>query len=180
MVAQAKNSEEIEFKKCETPNGNAKRREMHESFEEAPFWAAVITYMGYLILNIYGWLRDTMRYIGLESNKGTVDNNPSDFVPLFSEYECFYTRNLYTRIRDCFNRPICSVPGASISIIERVSNDYNWTFKTSGKTIEALNFGSYNYLGFAENNGKCANESIHAIRENSVATCSPRQEFGKL
>jgi serine palmitoyltransferase len=66
---------------------------------------------------------------------------------LFSEYECFYTRNLYTRIRDCFNRPICSVPGATIDIMERVSDDYNWTFKKSGKKIPALNLGSYNYFG---------------------------------
>lgn len=99
-------------------------------------------------------------------------------MPLYSEYECFYTRNLYTRIRDCFNRPICSVPGAIIKIIERVSDDCNWTFKRSGRLIEALNLGSYNYLGFAENSGRCAKESIEAIREYSVANCSPRQEFG--
>jgi serine palmitoyltransferase len=101
-------------------------------------------------------------------------------VPLYSEYECFYTRNLYTRIRDCFNRPIASVPGAIIKLIDRVSDDFNWTFKSSGKIIEALNLGSYNYLGFAENNGKCANDSIKAIREYSVANCTSSQEIGNL
>lgn len=99
---------------------------------------------------------------------------------MFSEYECFYTRNLYTRIRDCFNRPICSVPGATIDIIERVSDDFNWTFKKSGKLIPALNLGSYNYLGFAENNGKCATDSINSLNEYSVATSCPRQELGTL
>ena len=156
------------------------RREVQESFEEAPLWSAIITYIGYLILNVFGWIRDFMRLSGLEEKKGAKDNNPADFVPLFSEYECFYTRNLYTRIRDCFNRPICSVPGPIISIIERVSDDFNWTFKRSGRLIEALNLGSYNYLGFAENNGKCATDSIAAIGEYSVATCSPRQELGTL
>lgn len=155
-------------------------REVQESFEEAPLWAAVITYMGYLILNVFGWFRDFLRYSGFEEKKGAIDPNPKDFVPLYSEYECFYTRNLYTRIRDCFNRPICSVPGAFISIIERISDDYNWTFKKSGKTIEALNLGSYNYLGFAENTGKCATDSIQAIKEYSVATCSARQELGTI
>jgi hypothetical protein len=48
-----------------------------ESFEEAPFWAAFITYLGYLILNIFGWFRDSLRYFGLEEKKGAVDNNPS-------------------------------------------------------------------------------------------------------
>ncbi len=151
-----------------------------ESFEEAPLWAAIITYFGYLILNIFGWFRDLNRLLGIEEKKGALDNNPKDFVSLFSEYECFYTRNLYTRIRDCFNRPICSVPGAFISIVERLSDDYNWTFKYSGKKIEALNLGSYNYLGFAENSGKCAQDSIETIKEYSPASGSTRQELGTL
>ena len=159
---------EYKLEKCHTS----------ESFEEAPLWAAIITYLGYLILNIFGWIKDMLRYLEIEEKKGAVDNNPSDFCPLYSEYECFYTRNLYTRIRDCFNRPICSVPGAHISIIERVSDDYNWTFKKSGRVINALNLGSYNYLGFAENSGKCATDSIEQLKEYSVATCASRQEIG--
>lgn len=136
--------------------------------------------MGYLILNVFGWFRDFLRFSGLEEKKGAKDPNPADFVPLYSEYECFYTRNLYTRIRDCFNRPICSVPGAEIDIMERVSDDYNWTFKLSGKLLRTLNLGSYNYLGFAENDGKCAHDSIQAIKEYSVAACSSRQEIGEI
>lgn len=72
------------------------------------------------------------------------------------------------------------MPGAEIDIIERVSDDYNWTFKRSGKNIRALNLGSYNYLGFAENNGQCAHASIEAIREYGVANLTPRQELGTL
>ena len=30
-----------------------------------------------------------------------------DFIPLYRSFEAFYTRNLYRRIRDCWNRPIC-------------------------------------------------------------------------
>lgn len=52
-----------------------------------------------------------------------------DFVPLYQDFENFYTRNLYMRIRDSWNRPICSVPGAKMDLVERVSHDYNWTFK---------------------------------------------------
>ncbi len=84
------------------------------------------------------------------------------------------------RIRDVFNRPICSVPGAYVSVMERVSDDFNWTMRRSGKILESLNMGSYNYLGFAENSGKCANDSIQTVKEYGVATCSPRQEFGTL
>ncbi|KAL0163899.1 hypothetical protein M9458_039652, partial [Cirrhinus mrigala] len=51
-----------------------------------------------------------------------------DFVPLYQDFENFYTRNLYMRIRDNWNRPICSVPGAKMDLVERVTPDYNWTF----------------------------------------------------
>ena len=56
----------------------------------------------------------------------------------------------------------------------------NWTFKKTGKIIEALNLSSYNYLGFAENDSECSNDSIQAVREYSVANCCPRQELGTL
>ena len=52
------------------------KRELNESFEEAPLWAAIITYFGYLILNIFGWFRDFNRYMGFEEKKGALDNNP--------------------------------------------------------------------------------------------------------
>jgi len=52
-----------------------------------------------------------------------------DFVPLYQDFENFYTRNLYMRIRDNWNRPICSVPGAKMDLVERVTPDYNWTFE---------------------------------------------------
>lgn len=52
-----------------------------------------------------------------------------DFVPLYQDFENFYTRNLYMRIRDSWNRPLCSVPGAKFDLVERNSSDYNWTFE---------------------------------------------------
>ena len=36
---------------------------------------------------------------------------------------------MYTRVRDCFNRPICSVPGGEIDLLDRESEDWNWTFR---------------------------------------------------
>jgi serine palmitoyltransferase len=40
--------------------------------------------------------------------------------------------------------------------------------------------GSYNYLGFAENTGVCAEESIQATRKYGVGVSSCRQEIGTL
>jgi serine palmitoyltransferase len=84
------------------------------------------------------------------------------------------------RIRDCFNRPICSVPGAYIELLERKTYDYNWSFHYTGKKIKALNMGSYNYLGFAETDGPSAKAAIQSIHDYDVATCSSRQELGTL
>ena len=36
---------------------------------------------------------------------------------------------MYTRVRDIFNRPIASVPGAQFELTERMSDDYNWTYR---------------------------------------------------
>ena len=99
---------------------------------------------------------------------------------MFQSFESFHTRNVYIRNRDCFNRPVCGVPGAEIELLERKSNDYNWTYYFTGKKIKAINMGSYNYLGFAENDGPCSKEAIQSIRECGVATGSSRQEIGTL
>lgn len=151
----------------------------HEEFEETPLYAAILTYLGYSILCLFGWLRDFLRQSRLEKKRGAVDPNASlGFVPLYQSYECFYTRNMYTRVRDIFNRPIASVPGAHVDLVERVSDDYNWTYRYTGKTINAINLGSYNYLGFAEKTGSCATNAINAIKSFGVANASTRLEIG--
>lgn len=58
-----------------------------------------------------------------------------DFVPLYQDFENFYTRNLYMRVRDNWNRPVCSLPGPVFDLMERVSDDYNWTFRYNNPVI---------------------------------------------
>jgi 7-keto-8-aminopelargonate synthetase-like enzyme len=48
----------------------------------------------------------------------------------------------------------------------------------TGKTINAINLGSYNYLGFAEKSGPCATDAINAIKTFGVANCNTRVEIG--
>jgi serine palmitoyltransferase len=99
-------------------------------------------------------------------------------VPLYQSYENFYIRNVYYRIRDCLNRPIGSVPGAFIDLIERKTDDFNWTYYNTGRTVKVLNMGSYNYLGFAENAGPSSTAAIESIRDLNLSVCSSRQELG--
>ena len=42
-----------------------------------------------------------------------------------------------------------------------------------------MNLASYNYLGFAENSGQCAESAEQAVREYGIAGCSSRHEYGE-
>ncbi|CAF0843593.1 unnamed protein product [Adineta ricciae] len=153
---------------------------LEEVYEATPFSEAFWTYVNYIILNIFGWFRDFLRRTRIENRKGSAEYNPSGFVPLYQSYESFYTRNVYQRIADCFNRPIGGVPGGKLDLMERVTEDYNWSFNFTGNKITTINLGSYNYLGFANNNGPIADNVIESIKENGLATASSTQEFGNL
>uniref|UniRef100_A0A3Q2I622 serine C-palmitoyltransferase n=2 Tax=Equus caballus TaxID=9796 RepID=A0A3Q2I622_HORSE len=205
-----------------TQNGGLYKRPFNEAFEETPMLVAVLTYVGYGVLTLFGYLRDFLRHLriekchratereeqktryalmsgspissSLQTNKPNtecgaatlfaVGNNlvlVMDFVSLYQDFENFYTRNLYMRIRDNWNRPICSVPGARVDIMERQSHDYNWSFKYTGNIIKGvINMGSYNYLGFARNTGACQEAAARVLEQYGVGVCSTRQEIGNL
>uniref|UniRef100_A0A672SLA5 Serine palmitoyltransferase 2-like n=1 Tax=Sinocyclocheilus grahami TaxID=75366 RepID=A0A672SLA5_SINGR len=162
-------------------NGELYSRPFIESFEETPMLVAVLTYMGYGILTIFGYLRDFMREWKIEKcHIAREREEQKDFVPLYQDFENFYTRNLYMRIRDSWNRPICSVPGATFDLVERSSNDYNWTFEYTGRVVnDVINLGSYNYLGFAENTGACTTAAGEVTVKFGVGMASTRQEMGE-
>jgi hypothetical protein len=48
-----------------------------EEFEETPLYAAILTYLSYAILCLFGWLRDFLRQSNLEKKRGAVDPNAS-------------------------------------------------------------------------------------------------------
>lgn len=81
-------------------------------------------------------------------------------------------------MKDCWNRPICSAPGAYLTLKDRISKDYCWTFQYTGTETRCVNLGSYNYLGFAEATGECADAAEKAIRTLGMTLGSPRQELG--
>jgi serine palmitoyltransferase len=53
-----------------------------------------------------------------------------------------------------------------------VNNSY------TGTSTDCLNLSSYNYLGFAEQNGPCVDDVIKAMKKYGVATGSPRMDAG--
>ncbi|CAK6951745.1 serine palmitoyltransferase 3 [Scomber scombrus] len=163
-------------------SGVASRQHRLESFEQAPMYVAVMTYLGFGIVTLFGYLRDLLRAVGLEKCHVAQERvEQKDFIPLYQDFENFYTRNLYMRVRDNWNRPICSLPGPVFDLMERVSDDYNWTFRLTGKTIHSvINMGSYNYLGFAENNADFLKTVADKVHQYGVGVCSTRQEIGNL
>lgn len=149
-------------------------------FEEPPIWVMVLMYTNYITFYIFGYIADLCRTLNIGKPKKLaqdLDRNIG-FSPLHDEFSSFYTRNIYMRLRDRFNMPIQSVPGAKFQLMERKSEDFNWTYTFTGKTMEAINLGSYNYLGFAENTGKCAKLSEQTTDEMGCTLASPRAELG--
>uniref|UniRef100_A0A4W5KEW1 Serine palmitoyltransferase, long chain base subunit 3 n=1 Tax=Hucho hucho TaxID=62062 RepID=A0A4W5KEW1_9TELE len=164
------------------PPSSRQRFQRPESFEQPPMYVAVMTYLGFGIVTLFGYFRDFLRAVGLEKcHIAREREEQKDFVPLYQDFENFYTRNLYMRVRDNWNRPICSLPGPVFDVMERVSPDYNWTFSLTGKTIDnVINMGSYNYLGFAENNGDFLKTVADRTQQYGLGVCSTRQEMGEL
>lgn len=98
-------------------------------YESPPLYIALLCYFSYVVLILFGYFRDFLRSVGLEKNMAAVESNREGYPRLYKNFESFYTRNIYRRIRDAWNVPICSVPGATIDVIDRTSPDYNWSFE---------------------------------------------------
>ncbi|KHJ84172.1 hypothetical protein OESDEN_16118, partial [Oesophagostomum dentatum] len=159
--------------------GDITQRSPNE-FEEKSRLFKFAVYFCWITLIIFAYIREAMRKWGLEKDKASKERREQmDFVPLFSDFESLYTRNCYMRVRDVFERPIGSVPGATVNIIDRTSDDFNWTYKYPGTQTEVINTGSYNYLGFANSTGPCADAAIAQIDKEGLATCTTIHERGR-
>lgn len=160
------------------------RKYLHEGhrpeddFEPTPWIMYYTTVFSYFVLYIFGVMRDFLRGIGIEKVNSQIEKNRIGYPPLYRSFDAFYTRNIYRPIRDCWNLPLLSVPGAMITLRDRTSDNYNWTFRYLDTETTYINLGSYNYLGFAENRGDCANQVQQCLIENGYSLCSTRHELG--
>lgn len=111
--------------------------------------------------------------------KVATEYNRDNYPQLFDPFERFYLRYVYRRVKDCWNRPICSCPADTVVLKDRITPDFGWSFEFTGTETKCLNLGSYNYLGFAQNKGPCAEDSIESIHKYGLAISSPRRELGK-
>ena len=106
---------------------------------------------------------------------------PKGFAVLLKAWESFFTRRLYHRIQDCWGRPIASAPGARIRVMERHSTNENCTLQLTGRLLDCLNLGSYNYLGFADDWAvSCKKEVLSGLDQWPVSMSSSRAEAGTV
>ena len=73
-------------------------------------WLFITTCLNYAVLILLGHLRDFFH----ELFYGSVHKTPRGHAPLLSSFEDLYTRRIFRRVCDCWNRPIASRPGAYI------------------------------------------------------------------
>ncbi|KAK2576020.1 hypothetical protein KPH14_007372 [Odynerus spinipes] len=161
------------FSKTQEKDDTREKSRSKESFEKVPFLTAALTHLGFYILMFLGFINQLF-FIP----KIAQERNREGYAPLYEHFEKFYLLYVYRRVRDCWNRPICSVPGAMVTLKDRVTNDYGWTFQFTGTETRCINLGSYNYLGFAESNGACADQTIQTLKKLGCSSCSTRLELG--
>ncbi|RKP26350.1 pyridoxal phosphate-dependent transferase [Syncephalis pseudoplumigaleata] len=151
----------------------------HPEEIDVPLFTLLTTYLSYAILIAMGHVRDFFgKRFRREAYAYLMESD--GYAPIISDFESLYTRRLYYRIRDCFNRPVTGVPGRTIKVLGRESDDYNITFRMTGEDREVLNLSSYNYLGFAQSHGACADAVEAALDRYGPAGASTRLDSGTL
>ncbi|KAJ7481661.1 serine palmitoyltransferase 2 [Mycena latifolia] len=144
---------------------------------EPPYYIVISTYISYLILICMGHIRD---FLGKRFYPGSYRSLiPRDgYAPLNSDFDSFYTRRLKRRMDECFGQPVTGVAGRTIVLLDRYSPDYNASQIFTGTRTRALNISSYNYLGFAQANGGCADAVEESIRRYGVSSAGARLAGG--
>ncbi|CAG2102135.1 unnamed protein product [Medioppia subpectinata] len=146
-----------------------------------PSWHIVLTcYLTFAILIAFGYINEFLTYIGLKRNKAISETNREGYACLYGTWQSFFTRYIYRRVCDAFSQPICSVPAGNVHVLDRKSDDYNLTFRLTGNKTNAINLGSYNYLGFAQNTGSGTDRVLQTVHKYGIGIASTHHELGKL
>lgn len=87
----------------------------NEEFEETPLYAAILTYLSYAILCVFGWLRDFLRQSNIERKRGAVDPNASlvslksiESINIGFDSISIRVSFLFIKVMNHFTREICT------------------------------------------------------------------------
>lgn len=145
--------------------------------DEPPYYFLFTTYISYLVLIAFGHVRDFFGKRFKEENYAHLKAK-NGYGALNSDFDNFYVRRLKMRLNDCFARPTTGVPGRYITLVDRVSDDHNLHFTQTGTYTETLNMSSYNYLGFAQSEGPCADHAEEVLRKYGLSSTGTRADAG--
>ncbi|KAL5357969.1 pyridoxal phosphate-dependent transferase [Aspergillus floccosus] len=144
--------------------------------DEPPYFIALTTYLNFLVLIFLGHFHDFFaKWFRPQTYRHLKPQN--GYASLYSDFESFYTRRLKQRINDCFDRPTTGVPGRYITLLDQTTND-NIHFQLTGTTTDTLNLSSYNYLGFAQSEGPCADYVEEVIRRDGISMVGSCSDTG--
>lgn len=147
--------------------------------EHLSYLALFFVYIAYGTALLSGYVRELLSRI--EIFMGVREDPlhpPAGYAPLFKRLDYFWLTRMYQKIRDLFERPISTVPGTWINVLQRGSNDENASFYFTGEEKRCLNLASYNYLGFAENSGPVIDSVVDSISNFGTACGASRLEGG--
>ncbi|WFD33436.1 serine C-palmitoyltransferase [Malassezia cuniculi] len=148
--------------------------------EEAIGYMTVLsTYLCYIVLISLGHIRD---FIGKRIFPISFQHlrDRDGYAALSSDFDSFYTRRLKMRIDTCFDRPVTGVCGRTVMTLERRTDNYCRSFYLTGRTRRALNVSAYNYLGFAQSHGECADAVEEGLHRYGISSGGTRLGAGYL
>lgn len=131
------------------------------------FMTAMEEYWAYFLWWLFAMIRELLSKVFKRSTTPT----PKGYAPLVKGFEDFWIRRFYGRVSDCYNRPITNTPGATVEVLDRVR--VGKEFELTGTSRKCVNLGSYNYLGFADQNDMIRDSVKSCITKYGVATASP-------
>lgn len=147
--------------------------------EEPSYFIVLTTYFSYLILIVFGHMRDFFgKRLFPKAYRHLMEGN--GYAALNSDFDSFYTRRLKARLDDCFSRPVTGVCGRTVMMLDRTSDDYYQSFRFTGEKTRALNISAYNYLGFAQSHGGCADAVFESLKRYGVSSFGSRLGAGSL
>lgn len=145
----------------------------------APIGILIMVQIQWFIVVSFAWMRACLLRLGFEKHDQAQERPEQlSFTPLYELWEPLFTLYIIRRLRDILNRPLAGTPGSQMLLKDRVSYDHAWTFQLTGTNTRVINLGSYNYLGFAQNDGLCARTAQTTIDAHGIGVGSSMHEFG--
>lgn len=144
--------------------------------EEPTGFTLMTMYFGYLVLMAFGHLRDLAGRLTGRSRYSS-ELSPAKSGGLVPGWERFYTRRLFNRIQDCWARPVVGRPSVWIEIAPREFTSQQrmkTQWEATDQVKRVLNLGSYNYLGFANEDWEdvCGKQVREGLATFGVAVTS--------